>query len=481
MAVCPNSTAGIRLRSIFRLSRASAIEPISRLERTSDEHAQRTSNLAWQRSTGALSQRLRLVGERSDAFGWAHPVLVGSAETALMSHGVAHEAHADATAQRGKRPSSHRVRPLRLASIVTTFVLCMVTASLPPAVAKATTATRRVGPWFSSFAADESARAIDSSPFGAGSPTTYTVQFSEEQINSQYPQNTCTSSIEPWSVTINGVGQEWCYQSGNGPNDIYFNAPNGTYSFTVTPPSGFTVTPPSGTLIVNDGSISQFLALAPTSLSSTTWSENIVPGLSGNDTYQSLACSGSDCYERGVVPTSPTSFGDALWASTDGGVTWGAPHVLPGVNLPQSCDEGTNSNNDGETECIVAFGSTAYALGPASTSCCSAALFETTDNGGTWTEMPVLPTAGYDPNGLSCPTTSDCYVLAGPLILSTTDAGAQWSSASYPGGTPTEITCPAALTCIAASAAGVLETADGGADWQPFGPTGATAPVSDLR
>src|SRR5580658_2698174 len=309
----------------------------------------------------------------------------------------------------------------------------------------------------------------------------YEVSFEQEPLDGVDQVNSC--SQDPWSVTLNGVTGS-CSQSGNGPVFINFEEPDGTYSFTVTAPDGFNVTPASGTITVAGSPYTQLVAFTATS-AQQTWTENVVSGESDYVTYQSLACGGPDCYGRGVETTSATSYGLALWPSADGGTTWTAPpYSLPGVNLVQSCDNGGNSNDDSMTGCVVAFGSTAYALGPegATSGTDTSAFWSTTNGGGSWTENTIASNAqGFS---LACANIADCYVVAsaggGTVLYGTSDAGQQWSGEAVPGGEEpgAEMACPDAGTCIIASTSGVIETTDSGASWQQFGPAGASGAVS---
>jgi hypothetical protein len=314
----------------------------------------------------------------------------------------------------------------------------------------------------------------------------YQVRFTQEQINGAYPITNCATN--PWSVTLGGV-TESCLASGNGPNNIYFEEPIGAYSFTVTPPTGFIFSPSTGTISVSGEPVVQQLAWSTTA---QTWTEGVIPGqANGYEFDESLACSGSDCYERGIVQTSPSSYGIALWSSTNSGASWSSsPYVLPGVNLVQSCDGGGASGSSATMiGCLVSFGSTAFALGPqgATSSTDTSALWYTTDAGASWSERDM----GSNVYGsyLACADTSDCYVLAsysgGFALFSTSNGGASWSDEVIPGevgtvnpGGQSEMACPDVGTCIIANSSGVIETTNSGASWAQFGPSGVSTTVA---
>jgi len=312
----------------------------------------------------------------------------------------------------------------------------------------------------------------------------YRVDFQQEATvpGGGYWVTACDQN--PWSVTIDGLTQS-CESPGAGPVNIPFYLDDGSYSFQITPPAGFDVSPVSGTIDVSGAGVAQEVLFTPTS-TTQTWTEGIVPALESSS-LAGFACAGLDCYVRGVVAASATSDGISLWGSADGGQSWPEQYVLPGPNLAQSC-YGSDANS--WTGCVVAFGSTAYALGPeGATSATDESAFWVTTNGGqSWSEHDIA--AKVTGAWLACADEMHCYVLAygyggGTALFSTSDGGQDWSEHALPGmvgnvytDTEAQMSCPVLRTCVVASPSGVIETTDSGASWAEFGPAGAAGAVS---
>ena len=123
-----------------------------------------------------------------------------------------------------------------------------------------------------------------------------------------------------------------------------------------------------------------------------------------------------------------------------------------------------------------------------------------TANGGTQWTRHTGPSAVGLPTGVSCPSTSDCYVTGGSGIagvLVTTNSGTTWSKQNLPTTTPrlfglNAISCHSTTHCVAVGAEGTsptgslaaVSTASGGAAWTagtittPSGTTGSLDGVS---
>jgi hypothetical protein len=322
---------------------------------------------------------------------------------------------------------------------------------------------------------NRSVRSVLSVTVAPESSLSDSVSFRQETSTGTFLVNTC--SKESWLVTLGGV-TESCAQAGNGPVYIHFHMPPGTYPFTVSVPSGIAVSPASGVLTVASSTVTEPLVFS-SGPSSTGWSESLLPDHQTFQYYQTLACSGTHCYERGVVRTGTHTDALGLWSSTDAGRTWTAsPFLLPGVNLVQSC--GT-SGTGSMTGCLVAVGSDAFTLGPKSATTLPSALWATTDGGASWTEHPIGST--FYGTLLSCPTSSYCAAAGDyngtPALFVSTDGGTSWSEHPIPGlSSYSELSCPEPGTCVVTGGGSALVTSDSGATWATFGPSTSARAVS---
>jgi len=95
-------------------------------------------------------------------------------------------------------------------------------------------------------------------------------------------------------------------------------------------------------------------------------------------------------------------------------------------------------------------------------------LMVTTDAGAAWTSEPVPNNTG-GLTAVSCPSTSDCTVLAGVGILVTTDGGTSWTTLPTPSNAKASldsISCPSTSDCVAVGTGGTVDvTTDAAATW----------------
>lgn len=182
-----------------------------------------------------------------------------------------------------------------------------------------------------------------------------------------------------------------------------------------------------------------------------------------------------------VVSGTDTAGTPTLAWSVDGGRTWTA------AAAPDPAGSAGYVDCPPAGPCLDATASGLFALDPAAP--------------GSWTDLSTpspFPTDPYDtPAAVSCPAPGHCTVasryvaFAGggsaapfPLALTTTDAGATWTSSAVDNGRvdlQPGLSCPTASTCQLADSAGLFRTTDGGASWarqplpSPPGPAGTTA------
>jgi len=270
---------------------------------------------------------------------------------------------------------------------------------------------------------------------------------------------------------------------------------------------------------------------------SSSW--RVLPSLGYQPGFFLSCPTPSTCYAGNLTARETGSYSE-FEVTHDGGNTWqqaNLPVTLSGA-APLSCvDAGTcatlgidgsgrssflETTDGGESWVTVAGPSQLSSIGIARLSCTSAAacvavvkgpkgstgtaaVFITSNGGGTWTESP-LP-AGFSPRTLQCFSSRAC-VAAGVsrspqgnvgTILYSTDGGATWASASVPSGLGPAISlsCADSSDCLASqpaiqcatsacsidenrAATQMLASTDGGASWTLAGVTGLPSGVQTI-
>lgn len=234
--------------------------------------------------------------------------------------------------------------------------------------------------------------------------------------------------------------------------------------------------------------------------SPTVWHHGLPGNYLGFGPSTMLTCavgSASTCYvmlqANGVRPDGTvlalpylTPLSTSAYRSTDAGTTW---IRLP---LPQHTWLSSNLACPGATTCEVGaiVGATAGST-PGQTG--RAELLTTVDGGQSWLVHDLPAWVGIV-TYISCPTSSDCVMLAWPrdadviggvqpfagsdrffptTVLSTDDGGARWSSGTLPSGPPSvhyqlsSLTCPTTTRCVVlATRARIVDTTVGGTGYK---------------
>jgi photosystem II stability/assembly factor-like uncharacterized protein len=161
------------------------------------------------------------------------------------------------------------------------------------------------------------------------------------------------------------------------------------------------------------------LSLSTAAAASTIWVE--APPL--NVPYLVLgpvACpSSSTCFAAGNLENGSSTTA-AMYATTDGGVSW-VQQSIPPVSEPGNGAILGQVSCPSTAECFVVGGTVAANSG---------FIDQTHDGGAIWTSAPVSSALSYG-GGISCPVASTCFALAanssGALLMSTTDGGTSWT------------------------------------------------------
>ena len=159
----------------------------------------------------------------------------------------------------------------------------------------------------------------------------------------------------------------------------------------------------------------------------------------------SLACTLTDTCYRIDEATSRTTFTTQLLRSSDGGTTWTAVSLPPGIEPVKvaGCQTATTCELFGVKGATLVDG----LEGTIDTSAATTVLLTTTDGGATWSTDSVAITGGSFPELASCTSTTACVAVVQDLtpltefdeIVATT-TGTTWSTASLPTYTQFEET-----------------------------------------
>ena len=182
-----------------------------------------------------------------------------------------------------------------------------------------------------------------------------------------------------------------------------------------------------------------------------TWThQTTLPGPAG--ALNAIACTSTlDCI---VVGEEPGWYAE-IFDTNDGGATWYGgldPDLSLGAKLTGvACMSGLN--------CIIVGVSSFQGV------------VLQVNNGDWWggsEGAPNVPSNEGSFNAVSCPSTSDCFIVGDNGVLASTDSGDSWSVQSTPGLSATlqSIECTSSSQCIAVGEAGVIfSTSDGGVTW----------------
>src|SRR3984893_955408 len=183
------------------------------------------------------------------------------------------------------------------------------------------------------------------------------------------------------------------------------------------------------------------------------------------------------CPSASVCYVSASTAPGQVLSSSDGGATWA-------LSFDAATDPfAAGGRGFSAIDCPSTYA--CYAVGTGSAPPGPAGVYATTTNGGvTWrTESGPASTSI---NGMSCPTTSTCYVAATDAsIFHTADFGGTWDIQL--GSTNTwywSISCPSTTVCFAGGsgfAGGMTSvTTTAGAAWSMSQPAGSTNPILGL-
>ena len=293
-----------------------------------------------------------------------------------------------------------------------------------------------------------------------------------------------TSSITSWGTQesspafdnvscapTTGVAAPLCVAVGATPSDAGLAAvstDNGLEWNQVDMPSGVgklsVVSCPTATVCqATDGP-----HIVDTTNAGATWSEETLP--SGSWGIDAMSCvNADDC-----VVIAMTGSTDTVLVTSNGGSSW-STESLPSNSYLGAVSCSTTS------DCV--------ATGTYSS---QAGVWYSANNGSTWSEG-TLPYIFSITGTVSCPTSSDCYiggsqqqgnynipgdVWYSPVVMATTDGGAEWSDVSPPTDESTlqgyveNLSCPTTTICYgvgvnrtATSNALILVTTNGGSSW----------------
>ena len=278
----------------------------------------------------------------------------------------------------------------------------------------------------------------------------------------------CTSSTSCVAVGTSADSGAYAYTTTNAASSW-----NVSTSPTLVPGVG-SVSCPTQSSCVATGVGSSDLYTTTSGTASTTWAQAALPaGMQASG----VSCVPGTAYCVAVGSySSGTTFGPASTSSTDGGQTWSSPDVLSAPNVifnAVSCYTATTSTT---TNC-VAVGYDAQTQ--------TAVIYDSADAGASWTSETV-PTGVTNLNAVSCSVTSPSTCVAvgnsfgyptTPYIVTSVDGGTTWTNAtSVPSGVDglSGVSCPSAAICFAIGTASgsagsetatVITTTTAGATW----------------
>ena len=237
-----------------------------------------------------------------------------------------------------------------------------------------------------------------------------------------------------------------------------------------------------------------------------TWDFQTFPAALDDDgvSLESVSCSStSNCMAVGEIGSAS---GGVIITTTDGGADWTAqtpPSIAFGSTPVEyqlegvSCTSATQCVASGDTpvtsdnpyaqgflmvtddgganwsyQFLVESGTYIGAVSCSSNSDCVAVAnvrlngmeaFITNDGGQSWTSNGPAENPGADPRGVSCPSSSECFVAAGDL-WGIQDGGATWTDL-LSGSALTAVSCSTTSNCVAVGGSTIWTTTDGGSSW----------------
>jgi hypothetical protein len=198
----------------------------------------------------------------------------------------------------------------------------------------------------------------------------------------------------------------------------------------------------------------------------STWTLVHESKLQGS-TIMTITCpSTTECIAVGYMQsTTPETISPVVWRTTDAGATWTQEQLSSSSGSYIELDAISCSST---ADCVTVGGNGIGAAGIGLSNSGPTAIFATTDGGVTWTQEPV-PVDVVDVSGISCPSTTTCYASgtymtsssgARPVIIESTNAGSSWSIVYLPSvvyGWLSRISCTSTTTC---TAVGIQATID---------------------
>ncbi len=323
----------------------------------------------------------------------------------------------------------------------------------------------------------------------SGTPTEGGVySFKETVSDSSLPQQTVTETITavvqpttnltittpsvpnatvgtPYTATLDAVGGDppytWASVAGTEPPSGLTLSANGVLSGT---PSDAGYVSFSAMVTDHDGTVAYggftMTVSTPTAGGSGALVEQIAPG-SAVGQLMAISCV-PDAQQTDCFAVGPGVSGEGqILHSTDGGATWTSETAPAGVESSNGvlwgldCPSATVCYAGDETQ-----------------------LIKTTD-GQNWALVPLPAEYAYTQR-ISCPSTTDCYMVAGypfinsqsTAVMQTTDGGSTWTTTTTPNFSESGISCPTTAVCWVAGQTehgtedgGVLQTTDGGGSW----------------
>ena len=190
----------------------------------------------------------------------------------------------------------------------------------------------------------------------------------------------------------------------------------------------------------------------------STWTLVHESKLQGS-TIMTITCpSTTECIAVGYMQsTTPETISPVVWRTTDAGATWTQEQLSSSSGSYIELDAISCSST---ADCVTVGGNGIGAAGIGLSNSGPTAIFATTDGGVTWTQEPV-PVDVVDVSGISCPSTTTCYASgtymtsssgARPVIIESTNAGSSWSIVYLPSvvyGWLSRMSCTSTTTCTA--------------------------------
>jgi len=195
-----------------------------------------------------------------------------------------------------------------------------------------------------------------------------------------------------------------------------------------------------------------------TATGGSSWTEVTLPRVTGLTAagVEAVACvsGGSTCY----VATAISGYtGNLIFGTTDSGQKWTYINLVQNELDAMTCVSASSCVWVGEVTPQNAL------VGPG--------VAESTKNGWATYTVSSLPKPWWGLTGVGCLNTSVCFAAgfdqdsATGVILTTSNFGKTWSTASDDGVAPWSVSCPSSTNCVLGAVGAVVETTDGGQSW----------------